>query len=212
VRAFIVRWRSARAAEPPTVRRLEGKSRRGSPLRAKKQSRDLGALLASRNDGPLLGILCEEGPGLRDRLKETLGGCDCDFDLLLESAKAARKTLKRSRRAREGSPEWIDLRITLEHLVYYTARLQLFLSGAVADAYSMALFSPAALRPARNRKPRNGVTVTGMVESWRRLRNRRVAKGDLPAENRLIADAALFAGSANLRCTELLVSLLEGTL
>jgi hypothetical protein len=157
-------------------------------------------------------VLYEEGPGLRNRLKDTLGGCDCDFDLLLESMKAVRKTLKRGRRAREGSPEWIDFRITLEHLVYYTARLQLFLSGAVADVYSIALFSPAALRPPRTGEPQNGASLSSMVESWRRLRNRWVVKGDLPAENRLLADAALFAGSANLRCTRLLVSLLEGTL
>jgi hypothetical protein len=169
-------------------------------------------VLASRSGGPLLGVLYEEGPGLRERLNDTLGGCDCDFDLLLESAKAARKTLKRSRRAREGSPEWIDFRLTLEHLVYYTARLQLFLSGAVADVYSMTLESPTTLRPSRNGKPQSAIALSDMVAAWQRLRNRRVAKGDLPAENRLLADAALFAGSANLRCTGLLVSLLEGTL
>jgi len=166
----------------------------------RKQTRDLAALLASRGEGPLLGILYQEGPGLRKSLKDTFAGCDCDFGLLVESFKAARKTLKRSRRVRERSPEWIDLSITLEHLVYYTANLQLFLSGAIADADAMSLFSPPTLRPSRTKK-QNGPGLPTMVEAWRRLRKRRVARGDLPAENRLLADAALFVGSANLRFT-----------
>jgi hypothetical protein len=104
------------------------------------------------------------------------------------------------------------LRITLEHLVYYTARLQLFLSGAMADVYAMADSPTMALRPSQARKRRGATDVAAMVESWQQLRTRRVAVGDYRAENRLLADAALFAGSANLEGTRLLVSLLEGTL
>jgi len=103
------------------------------------------------------------------------------------------------------------LRITLEHVVYYTAKLQLFLSGALADADAVALFAPAALRPSKAAS-QNGAGLRSMVEGWHRLRKRRVTKGNLAAENRLLADAALFIGSANLQSSKLLISLLEGTL
>ena len=180
-------------------------------MRTRKQTRDLVALVASRSDGVLLSLLLENGPALPSGLKESVAGCDCEFDHLLESARAARKTFNRPRRARERSAEWIELRITLEHLVYYTARLQLFLSGAVADVYTSALLARLPLRPSRTRTKQGADGLSSMVESWRRLRKRRVAKGDLLAENRLLADAALFAGAVNLQGISLLVSLLDGT-
>lgn len=180
-------------------------------MTTKRRTRDLAALLENRGGGPLLGILYEEGLGLRKGLRDTLAGCDCDFDLLIGSSRAARKTLKKPRWARETSPEWIDLRITLEHLVYYTARLQLFLSGALADAAAIALSSDPTLRPTRG-AAQNGAGLQSMVEGWHRLRKRRVAQGNVPGETRLLADAALFVGSANLQSSKLLIMLLEGTL
>ena len=169
-------------------------------------------MLASRQDGPLSGVLCAEAPGLRERLANTIFHCNVDFGLIVPAVREARKVMRRTADARERSPEWIDLRITLEHLVYFTARLQLFLVAAVADEYTMRVTS--SLRrvrlPSVRRTSVLSANPVGMVRRWRRLLARRVKQGNRSEEYRLLADAALFLGAVNLRCSETLVQILKG--
>jgi hypothetical protein len=69
-----------------------------------------------------------------------------DFELLPDAMKAAMLFLELPRHERECSREWISLRITLEHLVCFLARLRLCLAGAVADSYPHQLDLPRAQR------------------------------------------------------------------
>ena len=180
------------------------------------QLRGIADILASRQDGPLSEIVCDEGPGLRDRLKDSFFHCNVDFGLLVPACRDARMVLRKPAAVRERSQDWIALRITLEHLVYYTARLQLFLVAAVADEYTMIVTSDLGGRrrvrlPVIRRSPVLGPNPQGMVTRWRRLLAREVRKGNRAEEFRLLADAAVFLAAANLRCTEMLVRILRGT-
>ena len=170
-------------------------------------------ILESRRGGALSNVLCQEGPGLRDRLRDKIFHCNVDFGLVEGASKAARSALRKPLSHRELSDEWIALRLTLEHLVYFTGRLQLFLAAAVADEYAeRTTSSRQRLRFASFRKhPNGGRSVGATVDQWRRLLARRVKSGDRAGEYRLLADAALVVGAANVQFTGQLVRMIAGT-
>ena len=171
----------------------------------RKQPYGLVKLLARRGDGPLLGVVRQEGPAMAQRLEEMFFHCNVDFGLVVGETRAA--TLARRSTDPELRPEWVALRLTLEHLVYYTGRIQLFLSAALADGFVMGRGSLRSdFRFPRVRTRRQQPELGAMVRAWRRLLARRVGRRDRRAEFRLLADAALFVASANLRFSEMLVS------
>ena len=180
--------------------------------RRPKSGRGLEEILASRDHGVLTSIVCQEGPGLRKNLHDTFVHADVDFGLVVDGLKAARSGLRKLHARQEISVEWVELRITLEHLVYFTSRLQLFLACAVADEYTeIVTGTRKRMRLPRIRKsPDPARSVVRTVGGWRRLRARRVRKGDRIGEYQLLADAALFVGGAHMQFTELLLRELNG--
>src|SRR5262249_35329007 len=111
----------------------------------------------------------------------------------------------------ESSAEWIDLRLTLEHLVYFLPRLQLFLAGALADSYAHHIDLPRTQRFGWNASGKESAAAPDqMLRRWRRLLKRRVAEGDFAGEHRLLADSLVFVGSAHRHCSRLLLLLLRG--
>lgn len=179
-------------------------------MTAQKKMRDLEGVLTSRTKGPFLSVICEEAPGLLGGLEDTLHHCSVDFDLLAGAVKAARTTLAEPRRARELSAEWNELRLALEHVVYYTARLQLLLSASLADAHLRTMHLPRLFRFAWGGSGKK-VGAQTMATAWRRLLRRRVAPDDFVNEHRLLADAAVFVASANLEGTKMLLALVKGS-
>jgi hypothetical protein len=187
--------------------------RQGPVVKADKSHRGLHDVLMSRTKEPLLGILVTEGPGLWSRFPAGVADASVDFELLPLALKAAKPLLRQPRGAREGSQEWIALRITLEHLVYFLARLQLFLAGALADAYAHHFDLPRGQRFGwRPNGSTGSLSPTQMHRRWQRLMKKRVAEGDSANEHRLIADSLMFVGSAHHQCSKLLLLLLSGRL
>jgi hypothetical protein len=182
-------------------------------LKPRRGRRSLHDILVRRRGEPFLGILCAEGPALWNRFEDTLAHCSVDFELLPGAVSAARPFVNQPRHARECSQEWIALRLTLEHLVYFLARTQLFLAGAVADAYAHSIDLPRAQRFGWNSAGRpSSASPAQMLRRWRKLLETSVALGDVAAEHRLIADFLVFVGSAHQHCSRLLLLQLSGRL
>jgi hypothetical protein len=181
-------------------------------LPRRKQPYGLVEVLAARGEGPLSAIIRDEGAGLAERLKDTVFHCNVDFGLIVEASRAARPVQRQSAEQRVLSQEWIALRLTLEHLVYFTSRLQVFLSAALGDEYINAQASwRSRFRFPRVRDTGKQLELSGLVRAWRRLVARQVRRRDRRAEFRLIADAALLVATANLRFSRMLVAHLRGS-
>ena len=103
-----------------------------------------------------------------------------DFGLVVSESRAAQPALGQPADRRAMSPEWTALRLTLEHLVYFTSRLQVFLSAALGDEYIMAQgswrsrFRFPYVRPGGSQE----AELAAVVKAWRRLLARQVRRRD----------------------------------
>jgi hypothetical protein len=171
--------------------------------------------------GPYLRITASERVGLAEYLDEQIGLLDADVPLLVKQLELMHKALPISRGRLASLQEWIDLRISAEHVIVYIARVLPFVSSALADLVATTTLRFIAERDdfgGRALPKRTLATITeGVLEvedvikraqaDWSALQARPDEQGH--GHRGALARAARALGQLHLGCVVLLDAIVQ---